>query len=74
MLVNGIIIVIKKIKIVLKILKAGFSCRKPKTQQGKRFLEKREPKLVENDKQAMFIKGGNTSSVVSQALKELVSL
>lgn len=47
---------------------------KPKTQQGKRFLEKREPKLVENDKQAMFIKGGNTSSVVSQALKELYVL
>nr|XP_022292719.1 ribosome production factor 2 homolog [Crassostrea virginica] len=47
---------------------------KPKTQQGKRFLEKREPKLIENDKQAMFIKGGNTSIVVSQALRELYVL
>ncbi|XP_061176651.1 ribosome production factor 2 homolog [Saccostrea echinata] len=47
---------------------------KPKTQQGKRFLEKREPKLIENDKKAMFIKGGNTSDVISQVLKELYVL
>ncbi|XP_048768209.1 ribosome production factor 2 homolog [Ostrea edulis] len=47
---------------------------KPKTQQGKRFLEKREPKLTENDKQTMFIKGGNTSVTVSQVLTELYML
>lgn len=47
---------------------------KPKTQRSKRALEKREPKLIENDKSAMFIKGGHTSEVVSQALKDLYLL
>ncbi|KAJ8314511.1 hypothetical protein KUTeg_006661 [Tegillarca granosa] len=44
---------------------------KPKTQKGKRFLEKREPKITENTKTALFLKGGNTSITVSQGLKEL---
>ena len=48
--------------------------RKPKTQRAKRALEKRESKIHENDKIAMFIKGGRTSEQVSQALKDLVSL
>lgn len=30
---------------------------KPKTKRAKRFLEKREPKLNENIKNAMLIKG-----------------
>lgn len=47
---------------------------KPKTQRVKRALEKREPKLTENDKSAMFIHGGKTSEVVSSALKELYAL
>ena len=48
--------------------------RKPKTQKGKRFLEGREPKIFENNKQAMFVKGGNTSLTVTKLLKELVRL
>ncbi|KAH3735912.1 ribosome production factor 2 homolog [Dreissena polymorpha] len=47
---------------------------KPKTQRGKRFLESREPKIFENCKQCMFVKGGNTSQTVSQLLKELYTL
>jgi len=47
---------------------------KPKNQRVKRVLEKREPKIFENDKTAMFIKGGQTSEVVSQTLKELAIL
>lgn len=47
---------------------------KPKTQKGKRFLEKREPKITENTKTALFLKGGNTSITVSQGLKELYML
>jgi len=47
---------------------------KPKTQKVKRALEKRESKLIENDKTALFIKGGNTSEAVTSALKDLYSL
>ncbi|KAH9489147.1 rRNA-binding ribosome biosynthesis protein rpf2 [Bulinus truncatus] len=43
---------------------------KPKTQQGRRALEKKEPKIVENTKSTLFFKGGNTSSIVTQVLKE----
>ena len=46
--------------------------RKPKNQRVKRALENKEPKIFENDKNAMFIKGGNISEQVAQALKELV--
>ena len=45
---------------------------KPKNQRVKRELERREPKLVENVKAAMFIRGGNTSETVTRTLKELV--
>lgn len=47
---------------------------KPKTKRGKRFLENREAKVVENAKKAMFIKGGKTNEPVSKALKELYIL
>ena len=46
--------------------------RKPKTGRGRRALEKREPKLVENSKKTLFFKGGNTSQTVTQILKEMV--
>ncbi|OWF51978.1 ribosome production factor 2 homolog [Mizuhopecten yessoensis] len=47
---------------------------KPKTQKGKRFLEGREPKVIESTKSAIFVKGGNTSITVTEALKELYIL
>ncbi|CAG5116098.1 unnamed protein product, partial [Candidula unifasciata] len=47
---------------------------KPKTQRGRRALEKKEPKIIENTKHALFLKGGNTSQTVSQVLKELHTL
>ncbi|MBN3295106.1 RPF2 factor, partial [Amia calva] len=50
------------------------SFRKPKTKRSKRFLQSREPKLTENTKNAMLIKGGNTSETVTQALKDIYSL
>ncbi|KAK6985733.1 ribosome production factor 2 [Biomphalaria glabrata] len=43
---------------------------KPKTQQGRRALEKKEPKIIENTKNTLFFKGGNTSNIVTQVLKE----
>lgn len=48
--------------------------RKPKTKRAKRFLENRAPKLTENTKNAMFIKGGNANSTVTDALKDIVSM
>jgi len=39
----------------------------------KRALEKREPKIYENDKTAIFVRGGHTSETVTQFLAELVS-
>ncbi|XP_072264868.1 ribosome production factor 2 homolog [Pyxicephalus adspersus] len=47
---------------------------KPKTRRSKRFLEQRGPKLYENDKSTMLIKGGNASNTVTQALKDLYAL
>ncbi|XP_036405935.1 ribosome production factor 2 homolog [Megalops cyprinoides] len=47
---------------------------KPKTKRSKRFLQGREPKLIENVKTAMLIKGGNTSETVTQALKDIYAL
>lgn len=47
--------------------------RKPKTKRAKRFLERREPKLTENTKNAMLIKGGNANLTVTEVLKDIVS-
>nr|XP_040137979.1 ribosome production factor 2 homolog [Ictidomys tridecemlineatus] len=47
---------------------------KPKTKRAKRFLEKREPKLSENIKNAMLIKGGNANAIVTQVLKDMYAL
>uniref|UniRef100_A0A8B9KJE2 Ribosome production factor 2 homolog n=1 Tax=Astyanax mexicanus TaxID=7994 RepID=A0A8B9KJE2_ASTMX len=47
---------------------------KPKTKRSKRFLDHRAPKLLENSKNAMIMKGGNTSETVTQALKDIYSL
>ena len=46
--------------------------RKPRTRRAKRALEKREPKVFENVKKAMFVRGPNTSPAVRDILKELV--
>jgi len=46
--------------------------RKPKNQRVKRALEKRESKIYENDKTAVFVRGGHTSEIVTQFLSELV--
>lgn len=51
-----------------------FHNRKPKTKRAKRFLEKREPKLSENTKSAMLIKGGNANLTVTQVLRDVVSI
>lgn len=47
---------------------------KPKTKRAKRFLENRAPKLTENVKSAMIMKGGNANQIVAQALKDIYAL
>lgn len=46
---------------------------KPKTHKGKQFLDERAPKLVENTKKTMFVKGTKTSEIVTRAMTDLVS-
>ena len=46
--------------------------RKPKTQKGKRILEKREAKIIEDVKSTIIIRGGRTSDIVTDALKNIV--
>lgn len=48
--------------------------RKPKNQRVKRALERKEAKLVENTKNAMFLRGTHTSEVVSTLMKDFVSI
>lgn len=47
---------------------------KPTTHKGKKIILSREPKVVENPKQALFIKGKNTSDVGRGCLKDLYQL
>lgn len=48
--------------------------RKPKTQRGKRYLAKKAPKIVENDKSTLIVKGGHTSNEITSCLKDLHQL
>lgn len=48
--------------------------RKAKTAAGKRAMQKREPIAEEGAKTAIFMKGTNTSQVITDALKDLYSI
>eukprot|EP01103_Thecamoeba_quadrilineata_P008472 TRINITY_DN18206_c0_g1_i1.p1 TRINITY_DN18206_c0_g1~~TRINITY_DN18206_c0_g1_i1.p1 ORF type:complete len:309 (+),score=55.27 TRINITY_DN18206_c0_g1_i1:53-979(+) len=48
--------------------------KKPSSQSVKRFLENREPKLIENTKTCLFIRGEKTSQIITQVLKDLCTL
>ncbi|KAF8067235.1 choline monooxygenase [Scenedesmus sp. PABB004] len=47
---------------------------KPKTRKGKRVLEKRGPKLVEDAKRALFLYGNDVSQTVKDAMSDLHKL
>ncbi|EPS40872.1 hypothetical protein H072_5244 [Dactylellina haptotyla CBS 200.50] len=47
---------------------------KPKNARSKRVLEAREPKLVENEKTSLFLRGTTASGIVQDALGDLHSL
>ncbi|KHJ47257.1 hypothetical protein D918_02117 [Trichuris suis] len=64
---------LQKLKIS-KSVDSGSLIRKPKTQAGKRHLQKRLPKLVENDKSTIFIRGSKTSRSLEQCFDNLVQL
>uniref|UniRef100_A0A7S0V4Q9 Ribosome production factor 2 homolog n=1 Tax=Polytomella parva TaxID=51329 RepID=A0A7S0V4Q9_9CHLO len=57
----------------LKALKtqSGVKERKSLTRRGKRFLENRAPKLVEDAKRILLLYGNNTSQVVKDALTDI---
>lgn len=47
---------------------------KPTTHKGKKALLKKEPKLIEDAKQTLLIKGNHTSQVVTDYMKDLYHL
>ncbi|XP_014212478.1 ribosome production factor 2 homolog [Copidosoma floridanum] len=47
---------------------------KPKTHRAKRALEKKEPKIIEDPKQTIYIKGSKTSPIGQSCMKDLYQL
>jgi len=48
--------------------------QKPKTQRGKRALLKREPKVIENTKQALLLRGATASDKAMKFIKDVHAL
>lgn len=48
--------------------------KKPRTHKGKKYLESREPKLYENPKRSMLIKGNKTSQAVLSLLRDIYTM
>lgn len=46
--------------------------RKPTTHRTKRILKNKEPKIIENAKQTLFIRGRKTRDVVLNCMKDMV--
>lgn len=44
------------------------------TRRGKKFLLERASKIIENDKQALIIRGGKTNELIINVLSELYAL
>lgn len=58
----------------MKTTGAETKIQKPKTKQGKRALQAREPKLVEDSKRALILFGGKTSQITKDVLSDLHKL
>ncbi|RNE99485.1 ribosome biogenesis protein [Trypanosoma rangeli] len=52
----------------------GFKRRPPKTLKTRHALKKYEPKVVENPKRILFLRGARTSSVVNEAMTDLAAI
>eukprot|EP00112_Aurelia_sp_Birch-Aquarium-sp1_P002632 Seg1293.6 transcript_id=Seg1293.6/GoldUCD/mRNA.D3Y31 product="Ribosome production factor 2" protein_id=Seg1293.6/GoldUCD/D3Y31 len=50
------------------------SITKPKTQRGKRAIEKKESKVIEDIKRTMIIRGGRTSQTIIDVFKNIYAL
>lgn len=50
-----------------------YFCRKPITHKGKKAILKKEPKLVEDAKETLCLKGKRTSQIATDIMKDLVS-
>ena len=48
--------------------------RKIKSKRGKKFLENRTPKLIENDKTALILKGSKTKEILQMILHDIHAL
>ncbi|XP_011703438.1 PREDICTED: ribosome production factor 2 homolog [Wasmannia auropunctata] len=48
--------------------------KKPTTHRGKKAILKKEPKLIENAKEALCLKGNRTSQIVVDIMKDLYDL
>lgn len=44
---------------------------KPKSKAHQRWLTNRDPKLIENDKKCLFLRGGNTSDLLTKVMRTL---
>ena len=45
--------------------------KKAKTHKGRKIQEHKAPKLIENPKAALFVKGNKSSATINSLLKEL---
>lgn len=48
--------------------------KRAKTAKGRRFLKKRESKIIENEKKALFLKASTASQIVTNILLDLTAL
>jgi ribosome production factor 2 len=46
--------------------------RKPKNARSKRAQKEREPKIVESERSALFMRGTHTNELITEILKDLV--
>lgn len=58
----------------MKTTGAETKIQKPKTKKGKRVLQQRESKLIEDPKRALILYGGKTSQVTKDVLSDLHKL
>jgi ribosome production factor 2 len=48
--------------------------KKAKTRRGKKFLESRAPKITENDKTTLLLKGGRANEKLQDFLADIYQL
>lgn len=56
------------------VVPANCICSKPRNARSKRIQEKKAPKVVENPKSALFLRGTSCSQVVQDALADIYSM